>query len=499
MFKLNLQKLVGGIDTSYISGATSITNMPLGTDTNFLEDMLPNVNEKSLNAIYREIYLFDTVSGPTVDLMSTLPWSNFTLSGITDKKVLQIFEDSVGELDTINLLKQVAVSYLVLGKVIGSLIFNEKKGIFTDVIFHNPDDCEIQPIPLRGYDPKIDLKVPKETKKFLRSKDPRDREALKELSTELIAKLIKGTKIPLEPLSTLYLTRSQIPGVDSISYYTRILPIWLIEKALMRGTIIGSWRRQRSILHIIAGDDTWEASDTQLAAINNLFKNADKDPQGAIIVTRPGITSEEIRSPTDFWKVTEDWDTFSNAKMKAFGVGDAFLSGEANYATMEVALSVFIENLKSFRNQLTKDVIYDKIFLMLAKYHNFQKRTQAELTHRVRINTNTDTNINTYNGPGALSLGSRNLAESAKFLIPTLQWHKDLTPRSDASYADLLNTASEKGIPVPLALLASASGIDFQEDILNNLESDIENRKKIKVFTEKLKKEGLESKEEEGF
>ena len=195
MFKLNLQKLVGGIDTSYISGATSITNMPLGTDTNFLEDMLPNVNEKSLNAIYREIYLFDTVSGPTVDLMSTLPWSNFTLSGITDKKVLQIFEDSVGELDIINLLRQVAVSYLVLGKVIGSLIFNGKKGIFTDVIFHNPDDCEIQPIPLRGYDPKIDLRVPKETKKLLRSKDPRDKEALKELSTELIEKLIKGNKI----------------------------------------------------------------------------------------------------------------------------------------------------------------------------------------------------------------------------------------------------------------------------------------------------------------
>jgi len=494
MFKLNTAKMLGSgstgsNNTTPMVGSASLNTSVNTTYTNFntslLENMVDDFSEKSLNDLYREIYLYDTVSGPTVDLMANLPWSTFTLTGVKDKSIINIFEDSIAELGVVDLMRQLSVSYLVLGKVIGSLLFNEDRGIFTDIIMQNPDNCTLTEIPLKGYDPKIDVIVSPELKQFLRSKDQRDKEALKEIPNALMVKLLKQNKIELEPLSTLYLNRTSIPGIKSLSYYTRLLPIWLIEKALMRGTIIASWKRQRSILHVTCltgdtlvstekglirideiiphnpkefrgkttsfptdlkvkgydgkfhsakywhyrgckdtisitteqgrtlsctpdhkililnsskklewveakdlenkficivndnenylhekvikidkgkeehvydltmgygtkpafiangiishncGSDDWDATDSQLDSILSLFTNADQDPQGAIIATRPGIETNDVRSGSDFWKITDEWDTFSNAKMRALGVNDSFLclSGDTTIST----------------------------------------------------------------------------------------------------------------------------------------------------------------------
>lgn len=781
MFKLNQAKLTANYvkeEGHLVKGnySTSVSTLWSDFSTNVLEGMVTDTSDKALNAIYREIYIYDTVSGPAVDLMSTLPWSEFTLSGISDPAVSKIFEECIEEIGVINLMTHASVNYLVLGRVIGSLLFNEGRGIFTDVIIHNPDDCEVTPIPLRGYDPKIDLKVSPDLKKFLKSKDPRDKEALKEIPPQMLAKLAGKSKIELEPLSTLYVTRSTVPGIESISYYTRILPLWLIEKALMRGTIIGAWRRQRPILHIVAGTDEWEATNAQLSAIKDMFVQADQDPQGAVIVTRPGIEHSEVRTGNDFWRLSDEYDNLSTAKMRALGINDSFLclsgeslishkqhglvrldtfytpemekdhpypidievkglsgefvkadtfyyrgkapcyrlitrrgfeitatenhkflvldnsfnliwkrmkeinsqdalvldksgytneasgpcldiksllhsstlerlqfigyyleergchsygyanifdyieflfyfsnrddlkvvqavlldmgfvsielgtrpntvdkhtlaielhsshkfyeaiapyirrkapekytpvnteivvsgpvgrygekvtlssknvffdsistvledgeidtfdlgiskeyddsfvangfivhnSGEANYSTMEVSLSVFMNTLKTFREQQTRSILYDKVFLMLAKYHGFKKRTEAELTHNVRYDDNSAKYQNPYNGKVRMH-GAKNLAEVNRYMIPTVHWNKDLSARSDQSYLDILGTAAEKGIPVPLAMIASAAGLNMT-DVLNGLEEDIKIRKDIKEYQDNLKKSGL--------
>jgi len=480
MFKLNAERILGFVQpkTKIESSAvnTLINVVQPNTSVGVLEGMTSSTSEQALNSLYREIYLYDTTAGPTVDLLSNLPWSNFTLTGVKDPKILKIYEDTMEELGVVNLMIELSVSFLVLGKVIGSLLFDDNRGLFTDLAIFNPDDCEITPIPLRGYDPKIDLKISGEMKKFLRSTDPRDKEAKSEIPPKLMSQLLNKAKIELEPLNTLYLARSYVPGIPSISYYTRVLPIWLIEKALMRGTIIGSWRRQRSILHVVAGDDEWEPTDDQLANITSLFINADQDPQGAVITTRKGVEASELRSGSDFWKVSDEWDIFSNAKMRALGVNESFLSGETSYNSMEVALSVFIENLRNYREFMTRNVLNDKVFLLLAKYHGFKHRTQAELSHHIRIESKHDK---------YRIFGSKNLANSSQYITPRVQWHKDLTPRSDTDYLEILGTAEEKGIPIPLAMIASAAGVDIDE-VLDSTAQDIILRKKIKAYKDKI-------------
>lgn len=235
-------------------------------------------SQGTLYKMYREIYTMDAITGPAIDQISSLPWSSYSLLGIQDKQIMDIYSTSLSELNIIRLLTYMSTTYLVLGTVIGSLIFDKDRGIFSDCILYNPDDCELIPIPMIGYDPKVNVKVSKEMIAFLNSTDFRDLEAKKELSSELEAQLRSGKSIMLEPLSTLVISRDMLPGVTNLSYLSRILPIWIVEKALTRGTIQASLERQRGVLHIqCLHSDTQLYVNGQLKPIGKIVSEVDQE------------------------------------------------------------------------------------------------------------------------------------------------------------------------------------------------------------------------------
>lgn len=459
-----------------------------GVDLSFplLQDILNTNDQIILDNTYREIYLMDAVSGPVVDMMSMLPWSGYSLLGVSDPKVKALYESSLEELSIQRLMKMFMTSNYVLGRGIGSLVFDKSRGIFTDCILYNASEAEVIPIPFIGYDPKINIKLSKDFKKWLNSTDKRDLEARKELPPEDIQAMLGSGTIELEPLKTIYVTRTHLPGSEGISVFSRILPIWLLEKCLLRGTILASTRRQKSILHITMGSDEVDYDQTQLQSVAELFANADRDPLGAAVVTRPDVSVSEVKSPTDLWSHSSESDGFTQAKLRALGVSDGFLSGDATYTNQENTIGLMLENLRDQRSELTNAILRDKIFLSLAKYHNFRERTQAEKDHNIRYDVKSNkAKRNEFLHKFAMLTGSRNMAEMSTYIIPEMKWAKDLTPTGSATELSLMKDLKDAGVPIPAAMLATAAGVDI-DTIVSSYEDDLVVRKKMADYIKKV-------------
>lgn len=471
-----------------------------GVDLSFplLQDILNVEDQTRLDATYREIYLMDPVSGPVVDMLSLLPWSDYTLAGVEDPKIKEIYESSLQELSIQRLMKLFMASNYVFGRGVGSLVFNKSRGIFTDCVLYNASEAQIIPIPFIGYDPKVNIKLSPDFKKWLNSNDPRDKEAKKELSQQDIAAFSGTGFIELEPLKTIYVERTNLPGVPAVSAFSRILPIWLLEKCLLRGTILSSTRRQKSILHITMGSEDMEYTEEQFQSIAELFANADRDPLGAAVVTRSDVQVNEVRNPSDLWSHSSEEGGFTQAKLRAMGVSDAFMSGDATYSNQENTLNLMMENLRDQRRELTKSIIRDKIFLSLAKYHNFRKRTKAELDHGLRYDTTSNHAKRSQVLSSHVQLqGSRNMADITTYEIPEFSWVKDLKAPGSSSNLGLMKELSEAGVPVPAAMLAAAAGVDLNS-MMDSYKADVQTRKTIFEYKEKIKKYTQQDDEEGG-
>lgn len=454
----------------------SMSNNPITMDLEpLMTGITPLIEQTYFHRLYRDMYYHDPVAGSAVDLISSLPFSEFTLGGISEPKITQVFSETLERLSLRTLLPEISTDYLVLGAHTSSLLYNAEKKLFTDIMPHAIENLTMEQLPFYSQDPIINVKFNKTVQDVLQKDTPRIRRIREQLGATILEKIASGS-LELDPLTTLYIPRKTFSTTDmGTSFYRRILPIYLIEKNLFRGTMVESARRQRGIMHISLGDgDQWEPSIADLDFVTDLFHNADSDPLGAIIATRLGVSVEELRQGGDFWKVTDFQDSVLPHKLRALGISEGFLSGEANYNTADTSLTVFIEMMRAYREMLTRKLFYDKLFPLISMLNGYTINSKG----KVVVKDNLMANMNVEDAMFRMNDGS-------KLLIPTVHWVKQLKPEGDSTYMEMLGQMAEKGIPVPLRVLAAAGGLNL-DDILRQQDEDIDARKRIKEYQDRL-------------
>lgn len=425
-----------------------------------LNGLVPE-QEDYLRRYYRDIYYLDAVAGTTVDLMSTFPFSEYTLTGCdTDK--LEKYAESLERLNIRSLMPEISTAYLVEGSSISSLIFNQREKIFIDLVMFGVDNCTIQQLPFYSTDPSITVKNTQAMIEFMRSNDKQAR-AIRSLLPPQLAATFASNAFKLDPLTTLYLSRKTLPGSEPISFLKRMLPIYLLEKTLFRGTIVEANKRQRSMLHVTMGDDTHTFTPEEMAETVNQFQLADLDPLGAVIGTRGTVAASEIRQGGDFWKWTDTIDTMTPYKLRALGISEAFLSGDSNFSNTETALSVFLENLDAYRSYLTYEVFTNKIFPIVAIANDFFKKGKEIDTSK--------RNKMTYQANNHKDLD-----------IPLMHWHKRLEAKDEDNIIETLTTLQEKGFPIPMRMWAAAAKVDLGA-YYHDLQQDKEVRELIAKYS----------------
>ena len=440
-----------------------------------LDGLIPADTESALHRYYRDIYHYDPIPGSTVDLMSTLPFSDYDLVGLPDDK-LASFISSTERLNLKSLFPELSVEYLVDGKFVGTLLYRHNDKLFTDIIPHDVANVTIQEVPMYGLDPSIRVTNDKRIKDFMASTDDYLAKIRSKLNPNLL-KAMQSESYTLDPLTTLYLPRKTFPRSTGTSFFKRLLPIYLLEKILYRGTLVEAGKRQRSILHVQGGDDNWEPTPEELNALVALFQQADLDPLGAIIATRQSIATSEIRQGGEFWKWTDITDATSGMKLRALGVSESFLSGDATFATAEANLSVFIESLKSYRNMVTHKVFTNRIFPTIAVVNGYYRdgntaSTSSKLDLQVLMN------------------------DASKLLIPEVRWHKSLNPSNDRDTMETLTALEEKGVPITLRMWCAAGNVDL-DSLLIQQEEDLKLKARIKTLLSSSQDVGNEEGNEE--
>lgn len=417
----------------------------------FLTGILSDQSSQHIK-MYRDMYHYDPICGSAVDLQSELPFGDFSLFGVEPKK-LEVYESAIASLNMRTAAAQMTRHYLVEGQYASTLVFDPKKTTFSEQIPYAFENLKLEYTPLVSQDPIITAKVDSKFQDFLNNDSPHHQRIRKLIPAPLLNALKQG-EFRLDPLSTLFLARRPFLQGEPISYLKRVLPIYLIEKSLYRGTLFEMGRRQRANVHVTAGDDMWEPTPEELNAIANVFQQTDLDPMGAIVVTRNSIQVNEFRQGGDFYKYQDAFDVFTTIKMKGLSISDALLSSEANYSSSDNALVVFMENLNAYRDFFTHTVFTNKLFPLIAMVKGYHKNPSKQEADAAEY-----------------SLNIKKANDYSQLDIPQIRWKKRLTAGNDANLFDALEKLSEKGVPVPLRLWLAASGVDA-ETLLSELGDD---------------------------
>lgn len=461
--------------TTGAAGANIQTgSVDLGIDMSpLMENMTLDHNDNALFDLYRDIYYHDAVCGSAVDMYSTLPFSEFSIGG-ADEKTLAPYREAIERLNLRTAMPGMTVDYLVTGAYIGSILHSKKQKKVVDLMNHRRDHAEIHPLPFYSQDPVIRVKVPEDVRRTMNIDSPRIKALRGRLGDEFISQFDKG-QIELDPMGSIYLPRQTFSFGQGVSWFRRVVPIYLIEKNLFRGTLVESQKRQRGIMHCQMGDgDQWVPDNQEMEFMTDLLHNADLDPLGAVITTRLGVAIDEFRQGGDFWKVTDLWDQTATFKLRALSISEAFLSGDASYANMEGSLQVLIESMRAFRDHMTRGIFYNKVFPLVSMMQGNAVNKNGKLIKRDGLME------------GGLEDRLSRMQDGSRLFIPSVHWEKQLAPDADQQRMDLLRSLTEMGVPVPLRAIAAAGGFNL-DNLLQNQTEDFAMQTKILQYNARLK------------
>lgn len=422
------------------------------------------IDTSTLALFYRDIYFFDNVAGSCVDIQSHFPFSKWDLRGL-DTKDMEPYEKALEQLNIEQMMPLISTAHLVDGFFCGSLVFDSRSKRFLDTLIHDALSCAVIPSPFFNIDPTINVRVGQATQQFMHDTSEYARRYLNSMPSQFIEMLRSGA-FTLDPVTTLFVPRRSTTDRAYTSYLHRILPMYLLEKTLFRGTLVEAQRRQRAMTHLTAGDDNWTPTGEELLALVEQFQAAEYDPLGGWVSTRNAVQAVDLRPGGDFWKFTDMADILVPYKLRALGISEALLSGDASYASAESAYSTFLETQNAYREDLTDRIFYSKLFPLIAvandMYKDGAKRADRNQIIDFLFNRNNRANLK----------------------MPTLHWHKSLEARGEENMAEMLQLASEKGVPIPLKMWLAATKID-PDGLLRDLEEDQELRTKLERYTGK--------------
>jgi hypothetical protein len=119
--------------------------------------------------------------------------------------------------------------------------------------------------------------------------------------------------------------------------------------------------------------------------------------------------------------------------------------GLATCNSAVAGLQTLLERLSSLRNKFEQDWIIKKLCNPISEIHEFYKRTEAEISHRIRV---------------------KRPLEDTELIVPTIRWKKGLEPTQDVAILNIWRDLKERGI-ISERTYGAGAGIDIATERKN--------------------------------
>jgi len=403
------------------------------------------------NRYWRLFYKLDPVIGNCVDMYSTMPFSNFQLSGegVTGE-IKEAFETMCSETNVLRVLEYMVKEFLVIGEAVPHNFFDDRKGIWTYTALHNPDQLEVIDAPFIKMEPIVEFIPDDRLRAVLTSSNHLLKQVRDQMPPELISRLVARQNIPLSPINMTFIPRRMHPydtrGTSIISRMWRIL---MYEDAIYNASIATARRHAGPIKVAKLGNPQtgWIPSEEHEKRLLQLLAQAELDVN-AWLVYHYGINFEMVGTTDRIMNISQHHEVIERIKLIALGISKSFLHGEVTYASSITGLSVFLQRMKSLRNFFVNTWLLPKFFKPISMINGWVKRDKKELNYRYRIKRS-----------------QREIELENRWIIPKLEWEKRLDSETDGELVSAMNTLEQMGIKFSKTTKYASVGRKFEEEV----------------------------------
>lgn len=404
------------------------------------------------NRYWRLFYKLDPVIGNCIDMYSSMPWSDFQLTGegVTGE-IKESFETMCQETNVLQTLEYMVKEFLAIGEAAPHNFFDESKGIWTYTSLHNPDQLEVIDAPFIKMEPVVEFIPDDRLRAVLTSSNHLLRKIRDQMPPELISRLIARQNIPLSPINMTFIPRRMHPydtrGTSIISRMWRIL---MYEDAVYNASIATARRHAGPIKVAKLGNPQtgWIPSQEHERRLLQLLAQAELDVN-AWLVYHYGINFEMVGTTDRIINISQHHEVIERVKLIAMGISKSFLHGEVTYASSVTGLSVFLQRMKAMRNFFVNTWLIPKFFKPIAKINGWVRRDQKELNFRYRIKRS-----------------QREIELENRWIVPKVEWEKQLDHTVNTELITAMNTL-ETGLGIKFSKTTKYATVNkkFEEEI----------------------------------
>lgn len=413
------------------------------------------------NKYWRLFYKTDPMFGTAVEMYSTMMTSDYdiTLENEQDSSIKRELSDMCDEVNLQTVLQNMVKEFLVIGEAVPHCFFNNEKGIWDYVAFHDPDFIDVIDPPMINSDPLIYFVPDDDLRDFFNSSDPAAYEVKKKLPVEFISKVLARQKIRLSPLNCSFVARKLHPYDErGTSLASRLWRINMVEDAVYNSTISIYRRHANAIKVIKVGDPQtgYIPSQETEQKLLNMVTQAEIDPS-AWISCNYATNFESWGGPERAITISKEQATIENIKLIALGLSKSFMSGEVSFSSAKSGLQVFLRRLLSMRQFFESTWIYPKFFKPIIEIHDWQRSTTAEVKHRIKVKRT-----------------AQEAKEKGTAIVPKIKWKNKLDSQVDSDLLQALLQLKNLGFDVSLNTVGSAVGLDWKDETIKRSKEFLE-------------------------